>query len=65
MANDDKNSETPLQRLARMTINGMKAWERDEDGVHEGAWDAYVEAHAALGLPAPDPDGGATLPPKT
>lgn len=38
-------------------IRGMRRWGADTDGIHPDAWDAYVAAHKALGLPEPKESG--------
>lgn len=50
--------------LVRRLRDGLRAWARDEDGIHQDAWEAYADACEALGEPRPCFECGTTGCPK-
>jgi hypothetical protein len=54
------------KKIIEGLVRGLETWARDEDGVHYGAWEAYVEGKKFLGEAVPsgmdgaraDDDGG-------
>jgi hypothetical protein len=42
-------------------IDGIKAWARDEDGVHPDVWEAFSQAKGLLGHEWVDPEELAVL----
>lgn len=38
-----------LRELIEALVRGMESWAADEDGIHDAAWDAYVNAKTAIG----------------